>query len=64
MTYREVTYILSEYGCEFVRVGKGSHMIWYSPITNAKFPVPNHKGKDITKNTVRKIQGQSGVKLL
>jgi hypothetical protein len=27
-------------GCIFVRAGKGSHQIWYSPITERRFPVP------------------------
>jgi hypothetical protein len=27
-------------GCVFVRQGKGSHEIWYSPITKRNFPVP------------------------
>jgi hypothetical protein len=26
-------------GCTFVRQGKGSHEIWYSPITKRNFPV-------------------------
>ena len=30
---------LKENGCYFVRQGKGSHEIWYSPITKRKFPV-------------------------
>jgi len=64
LNYREVTYILSEHGCEYVRDGKGSHKVWYSPITDAKFPVPNHGGRDITKPTLRKVQNQSGVRLL
>jgi hypothetical protein len=24
----------------FVRTGKGSHEIWYSPVTKRRFPVP------------------------
>jgi hypothetical protein len=27
-------------GCTLVRQGKGSHEIWYSPITQRNFPVP------------------------
>lgn len=27
-------------GCALVRQGKGSHEIWYSPITRRTFPVP------------------------
>lgn len=31
--------ILIEHGCYFVRQGKGSHEIWFSPINSARFPV-------------------------
>ena len=36
---KAVKQILSEYECYFVRHGKGDHDIWYSPLTNARFPV-------------------------
>ena len=29
----------SEAGCHFERQGKGDHEIWYSPITERRFPV-------------------------
>ncbi|MGE6629589.1 type II toxin-antitoxin system HicA family toxin [Bacillus altitudinis] len=64
MSYREITKILTKHGCYLVREGAGSHKIWFSPITGKKFPIQNHKGKDIPLGTVRKIQKQSGVKLL
>lgn len=64
MNYREVTKKLSEEGCYFVREIDGSHKQWYSPITNRKFPVQQHKGKDIPTSTLRKIQKQSGVRLI
>jgi predicted RNA binding protein YcfA (HicA-like mRNA interferase family) len=32
--------LLRAAGCVFVRQGKGSHEIWYSPITDRHFPVP------------------------
>jgi predicted RNA binding protein YcfA (HicA-like mRNA interferase family) len=32
--------LLVRAGCIFVRAGKGSHQIWYSPITERRFPVP------------------------
>ena len=31
--YRDVTKVLRDAGCHFVRSGKGSHEIWYSPLT-------------------------------
>jgi len=38
----ELIRILREYGCTFVRKGKGDHEIWKSPITNRNFPVDSN----------------------
>jgi len=40
--YRELAEILREAGCRFERQGKGSHEIWYSPITQRTFTVPTN----------------------
>ena len=32
--------LLKAAGCHLVRQGKGSHEIWFSPITDKNFPVP------------------------
>jgi predicted RNA binding protein YcfA (HicA-like mRNA interferase family) len=37
---RELRRLLQRAGCTFVRADKGSHQIWYSPITERRFPVP------------------------
>ena len=37
--YDVLTAYLKEHGCYFVRPGKGSHEIWFSPVTKRKFPV-------------------------
>jgi hypothetical protein len=37
---RRLRELLSEAGCYLVRQGKGSHEIWFSPITRRNFPVP------------------------
>ena len=36
---KKVRQILHDYGCHFVRHGKGDHDIWHSPITAKNFPV-------------------------
>ena len=41
--YRDLVKLLKEGGCHFVRPGKGSHEIWYSPITKRMFTVPRTK---------------------
>ncbi len=38
--YRRLTAILKEAGCYFLRQGKGSHEIWFSPISGRPFAVP------------------------
>ena len=34
--------VLKDNDCSFYRQGKGDHEIWYSPITDRKFPVDSH----------------------
>lgn len=50
---------LTAAGCELKRHGKGSHHIYYSPITGKTFPVPHPKG-DIPLGTVKSIKKGSG----
>ena len=38
--YRRLVAILKDSGCYFVRQGKGSHEIWFSPASNRAFSVP------------------------
>ncbi len=54
----EVKRILRAHNCIFDRQGKGDHEIWYSPITNRKFPV-DHEIK--SRHTVNAILKQAGV---
>lgn len=37
----ELIRLLSEKGCYFERRGKGDHDVWFSPITQLRFPVDN-----------------------
>ena len=37
---RPLRELLHKAGCKFVRQGRGSHEIWYSPITARNFAVP------------------------
>jgi HicA toxin of bacterial toxin-antitoxin, len=36
---RQLRRLLEEAGCYYVEPGKGSHQIWFSPITKRKFSV-------------------------
>jgi predicted RNA binding protein YcfA (HicA-like mRNA interferase family) len=55
--YRELAQILRQAGCYFVRAGKGSHEIWFSPITRTNFAVPSNVNKRTTANGILKQAG-------
>ena len=44
-----------------VRQGKGSHEIWFSPITGKEFVVPNHGSQEIGKGLEIKIKRTAGI---
>lgn len=52
---------LSKAGCYRVRQGKGSHEIWFSPITEKEFVVPNHGSQEIGKGLELKIKRTAGI---
>jgi mRNA interferase HicA len=52
---------LSKAGCYMVRQGKGSHEIWFSPITEKEFVVPNHGSQEIGKGLELKIKKVAGI---
>lgn len=54
---REVRQLIEAAGCYSVRPGKGSHQIWYSPVTKRNFPVPNGIVSRHTANAVLKDAG-------
>ncbi|HVB16389.1 MAG TPA: type II toxin-antitoxin system HicA family toxin [Stellaceae bacterium] len=55
--YRPLTELLREAGCRFERQGKGSHEIWYSPITRRTFTAPaNIDGRPLA-NAILKQAG-------
>lgn len=46
MTYGELKRRLKKIDCYLDREG-GNHEIWYSPITNTKFPVGRHNTEEV-----------------
>ncbi len=54
---RKLESILRENGCEYIRTGR--HDMWYSPISNRNFPVPNNIVSRDTANVVLKQAGLS-----
>ena len=55
--YRRLSALLREAGCEFRRQGKGSHEIWWSPVTRRTSTVPRNIEKVPTANAVLKQAG-------
>jgi hypothetical protein len=55
--YRALAEMLREAGCRFERQAKGSHEIWYSPITRRTFTVPANIGGRPLANAILKQAG-------
>jgi hypothetical protein len=49
--------MLREHGCYFDRAGKGDHEIWFSPISQRRFPVDSKIKSRHTANAVLKQAG-------
>jgi hypothetical protein len=49
--------LLRQAACRLERQGKGDHEIWYSPITNQRFPVDNRIKSRHTANGILKQAG-------
>jgi predicted RNA binding protein YcfA (HicA-like mRNA interferase family) len=60
LTYPEVIARLREAGFEFDRQAKGSHEIWYNPITHRRTTIPNHPGT-IPRSTLHAIIREAGL---
>ena len=57
---RQLKKYLKENGCTFHRQGKGSHEIWYSPVSDTYFPIPTkHLRSRATANEICKQAGLS-----
>ena len=55
---KKVRQKLREYGCYFIRHGKGDHDIWYSPISNRNITVD---GKIRIRHVANAIMKQAGI---
>jgi hypothetical protein len=58
--HRRLRELLEEAGCHYVRAGKGSDEVWYSPITKRSFPVP-YRGHLKDRNLANDILKQAGL---
>ena len=50
--------ILRAHGCTYERPGRGDHEIWYSPITERRFPVDH---KILSRHTANAVLKQAGI---
>ena len=53
-TYSDVTRRLRSLGFQFDRQAKGSHEIWWNPVTRSRTTIPNHPGA-LPEGTLRAI---------
>ena len=60
--YKKIIHKLRNAGFEFDRNAKGSHEIWWNPITRARTTIPNHPA-DIPEGTLRAILKQAGISI-
>ena len=60
MKYSELESELRAAGCCVIRKG-GNHLIWYSPITDKKFPLGHHGSKEVPPSTERSVRRLSGI---
>jgi len=54
---RELAKLLRDAGCHYVRPAKGSHELWFSPLTGRHFTVPQGIVSRHTANAVLKQAG-------
>ncbi|MBI4906424.1 MAG: type II toxin-antitoxin system HicA family toxin [Acidobacteria bacterium] len=50
--------ILRAHGCRFERPGRGDHEIWYSPLTDSRFPVDH---KILSRHNANGVLKQAGI---
>ena len=62
-TARDAIKKLKKAGFVFDRQAKGSHEIWYNPITKRRTTIPNHPGVDIPKGTLKAIIKEAGLRV-
>lgn len=60
MKYGQLKAELTAAGCYPIRSG-GNHEIWFSPITDKRFPVPSHGSKEVPPSTERYIRKNAGI---
>ena len=60
-TAADVVRKLRRAGFVFDRPAKGSHEIWYHPLTKRRVVVVNHPGRDMARGTLRSLIQDTGL---
>ncbi|PKO24094.1 MAG: hypothetical protein CVU38_00475 [Chloroflexi bacterium HGW-Chloroflexi-1] len=55
MRYQHLARRLRDLGCDEMHAGKGSHRIWYNPLTEKVTSIPDWSARDLTLGTVRAV---------
>ena len=63
LTARDVIRGLKKAGFVLYRQARGSHEIWYNPVTKRRTTIPNHPGVDIPKGTLKAILKEADISL-
>ena len=63
LTANDVIRGLKKAGFMLYRQARGSHEIWYNPVTKRRTTVPNHPGVDIRKGTLKAILKEAELSL-
>jgi predicted RNA binding protein YcfA (HicA-like mRNA interferase family) len=63
LTARDVIRGLKKAGFLLYRQARGSHEIWYNPVTKRRTTIPNHPGVDIPKGTLKAVLKEADISL-
>lgn len=63
LTASDVIRGLKKAGFVLYRQARGSHEIWYNPVSKRRTTVPNHPGIDIRKGTLKAILKEADLSL-
>ena len=62
MKYSELEKKLKEFGCFDTGKQANGHPLWFSPITEKRFKMSNHKSKEVATGTLKSILKDAGIK--
>ncbi len=62
MKYNELHKLLKKAGCYDTGRLRGSHPLWYSPITGNYFKTSHHGGEEVKNGTLKAILKDAGIK--